>query len=435
MNTDTLPPNNAGAEWLLLACAVEQPGILPQLETDLFYDTGARNVFAAMMDTGAEDPIELQVRLHRIVGPELAGKLSEHLDKLPSPAGWPYWRDELADLAVAREELRLKAELGEHAASGNRSELDRIGRRLQELARERSTTDSRTVGTYLPEVIGRLETAFASGGEVSGLQTGFPTLDRVLDGLQPCRLYTIGARPSSGKTAMLLQIALNVAMEKPVVFFSLEMPGEEITERAAQHLAGVSTEGIRRGRANERDWQRLTDATRRLLKLPLVLVDDVRDLHSLLGQAAKDVRARGACALFVDYLQLIHVPGFRENRTSEVTLISSSLKRLAMELRVPVVCAAQLNRSSVRDGRTPGLADLRDSGSIEQDSDAVVVLHPKTAELHVPMVEIDAMLLKNRSGSCGAIRMMFSRPTTTFREVDTHAEAMPAREATMPYAD
>ena len=421
---------------MLLACIGEKPELAASVSLDLFYQESCRKIFEAIVTLPDDRKPFAQYEMYRLVGAELAVAFTKAINDLPSVINAPYWLEVCGDYATEREAGRLASEIGTSLSGANdRTNLARIGQRLSELAVSRANTNRKTIGSLLPDVIDNLERAYASGGQIAGLTTGLRKLDILLGGLCPSCLYVVGGRPGVGKSSLLLQMALSVAQSgKPVLYVSLEMPTWQLAERAGQILSGVNVLSMRRGKATQSDFSRLGTAIATLKNVPLMLIDTVRDLPDLGVESAKAVSESGAAALFVDYLQLIHVPNFKENRTAEVTVISNSLKRLAMQLKIPVVAAAQLNRSNVREDRTPTLADLRDSGSIEQDADSVVLLHVKSGDLNAPRVQTDGLMLKNRAGECGYIPFFFDRPTTTFREVDEHAQE-PNPTKPEPYRD
>jgi len=246
-----------------------------------------------------------------------------------------------------------------------------------------------------------------------GIKTGFVGLDDHLGELRPGDLMLIAARPSVGKTAFLLALALNIAgAGHPVGFFSLEMTKQQLADRLLSQTAGVNSMRLKTGNLDSDHWQRIVEASGRLYDLPL-FIDDTAGLTAYeVKQRARALRRKhGIGVLIIDYLQLIGADPVRgKTRNDEVSEISRSLKGLAKELELPTIAACQLNRHSERENRAPQLSDLRDSGSLEQDSDVVAFLHRSDGN------EVHLLIRKNRTGPCGTVRLHFDQATQNFRE-------------------
>ncbi|HOO17492.1 MAG TPA: replicative DNA helicase [Phycisphaerae bacterium] len=274
-------------------------------------------------------------------------------------------------------------------------------------------------------------------GVLTGEPTGFIKLDELTCGLQPAELIIVAGRPSMGKTALGLNIAEHLAIveNRPVLFFSLEMSRQQVAQRVLCSQARVNAHQLRRQRRSAADLRLLEDFAQRLEAAPLY-VDDTSDLSILemRARARMAYRKHKIRAVFVDYLQLMHVPG-SESRQVEVATISRGLKALAKDLNVPVVAMAQLNRNpedKTRKGNRPRMSDLRESGAIEQDADVIALLHresyyksPTVGEDEeaggVPDPEenlADLIIAKNRNGPVGDIKLHFSREYTRFDNHD-----------------
>jgi len=277
-------------------------------------------------------------------------------------------------------------------------------------------------------------------GVLTGEPTGFIKLDELTCGLQPAELIIVAGRPSMGKTALGLNIAEHLAIveepPRPVLFFSLEMSRQQVTQRVLCSQARVNAHQLRRQRRSAADLRLLEDFAQRLQAAPLY-VDDTSDLSILemRARARMAYRKHKIRAVFVDYLQLMHVPG-SESRQVEVATISRGLKALAKDLNVPVVAMAQLNRNpedKARKGNRPRMSDLRESGAIEQDADVIALLHRESyyksptvgededAGAQIPDPEenlADLIIAKNRNGPVGDIKLHFSREYTRFDNHD-----------------
>lgn len=221
---------------------------------------------------------------------------------------------------------------------------------------------------------------YESRGQLTGVSTGFTDLDRVTAGLQPSDLIIVAARPSMGKTAMALNIAesAGVTTKKAVLVFSMEMSASQLGLRLISSMGRIDAQHLRTGDLSEEDWPRVTDAVAKLTSAR-IFIDDTPSLSpgELRSRARRIHREQGGLALIViDYLQLMQVPGSSENRATEISEISRSLKALAKELDVPVVALSQLNRSlEQRADKRPVMSDLRESGAIEQDADVIMFIY------------------------------------------------------------
>lgn len=248
-------------------------------------------------------------------------------------------------------------------------------------------------------------------------------LDELLGGLRPGQLAILAARPAVGKTTMALQIATDAAAShRPAAMFSLEMPSSELLQRAACSRARVDSARARQGRLDQSERACLLKAASAIEGLPLFLDDQTGATVAGVAAAVRALHSREKVSLVViDYLQLMSGGKF-ENRNVEVSAISRGLKRLALELRIPILALSQLTREPERQSRTPTLADLRDSGSIEQDADIVVFLHAERDQTG-PTVEVRAIVAKNRTGPTGKVTLGFERRITRFVEPNESMEA------------
>lgn len=273
----------------------------------------------------------------------------------------------------------------------------------------------------LIESFDRLDELHKKSSGLRGLPTGFTQLDNLLAGMQNSNLIILAARPGIGKTALSLNIARHVAVEEkiPVGIFSLEMSQEELVDRLLVRQAQIDSWKLKTGRLDEDDFARLSDAMGTLAEAPLY-IDDTPGI-SILEMRTKARRLqmeKGLKLLIVDYLQLIHGRNI-ENRVQEVSEISQGLKNLARELKIPVLSLSQLSRAvEVRGGQRPRLADLRESGSIEQDSDVVMFLYREDDEDRENVI---LELAKHRNGPIGAIGLRFVQKQISFYPLEKNA--------------
>lgn len=249
-----------------------------------------------------------------------------------------------------------------------------------------------------------MQAAIRAGERVAGLNTGLSDLDDLLLGMQPGELVIVGARPSEGKTAFLLQIAQNVARTgQRVAFLSLEVGVAELTERVLANVARIDSRHLRLRRLSAMEMGEFDAAVEDVQGLPMDLLSDVgTTLARFRGIVRRKQRQGPLGAVFLDYVQLMRHPGARD-RFQAVGAISTGLKELAKELQVPIVAAAQLNRNA--QNTRPNLAQLRESGNLEQDADAVVLLHTESDSK-----DLLAILAKNRHGPTGDVALTFFRP-------------------------
>ena len=260
----------------------------------------------------------------------------------------------------------------------------------------------------------KLEDRFAAGGELPGYRTGFPRLDSLLLGLQDRRLYYIGGRPSMGKSALLLNIAANIARkEVPVGVISLESSRLELMDRLTASLAQVNSKMLQTGTfPSQQVFKKVLDVQEKIHDLPIVFYDKANcTLFDLKVNARRMVGQYNVKVLFVDYLQLITVPG--KDKVERVGTASLELKGLARELDVPIVCAAQLGREC--DTRRPQLGDFQWSSQAEQDADCSILIHwlpPEEGE--IPKVLL--YVAKNRDGELGVVKTRYQGSYVTFRE-------------------
>lgn len=266
----------------------------------------------------------------------------------------------------------------------------------------------------LTESFDRLDELQKSSGKLRGVPTGFRDLDNKLAGMQDSNLIILAARPGQGKTSFVINIAQNVAVNHnlPVGIFSLEMSQEELVDRMLVAQADIDAWKLKTGRLDERDFDRLSTAMGELAEAPL-FIDDTPGINisEMRTKARRLQMEHGLRLLIVDYLQLVHGRNL-ENRVQEVSEISQALKNMARELKVPVIAVSQLSRAVENRGtRKPQLADLRESGAIEQDADVVMFLYREDLE-NLEQVTLD--IQKHRNGSVGEIPLVFKGDRTKF---------------------
>lgn len=285
----------------------------------------------------------------------------------------------------------------------------------------RGRTDFVPVNKALSEAFDVLQTRYANGGSVTGLPTGYTEFDELTAGLQPTDLIILAARPAMGKTTLALNIAEHAAIKtkKAVIVFSMEMSASQLALRLISSNGRVNAQRLRNGQLEEEDWSRVTGAIR-MLRDARIFIDDTPGLSPdvLRAKARRLKREHDVGLIVIDYLQLMAVPGNSENRATEISEISRSLKHLAKELNVPVIALSQLNRSlESRADKRPLMADLRESGAIEQDADVIVFIYRddyynKENSPDQGLAEI--IIGKQRNGPTGTVKLKFFGEYTRF---------------------
>ena len=319
-------------------------------------------------------------------------------------------------IAVAGEIAELGYSLPDDVAAA----VDRAESLVFEVAERRVSNTMMPLRELLTASLDRLESLYARGEAITGVPTGYYDLDEQLSGLQPSTLVIVGARPSMGKTAFALGIAANAALKGnvPVLFFSLEMGHLELTQRLLCSEARVDANRMRNGRLLAEDWPKISAAVGNLGEAPMHIDDNpnvtVMDIRT---KARRLKAADGLGLVIIDYLQLMSSSGKVESRQVEVSEISRSLKILARELEIPIIALCQLNRGlEARADKRPMLADLRESGSLEQDADVVMFLYrDEVYNADSPdRGKAEVIVAKHRNGPTGRCDLVFQNHYTRF---------------------
>jgi replicative DNA helicase len=312
------------------------------------------------------------------------------------------------------------AELGYDVPEDVSAAVDRAESMVFEVAQRRVTDTTKPLRELLAASLDRLEALYDRGEAITGVPTGFTDLDERLSGLQPSNLVIVGARPAMGKTSFALNIAAHAAMDAqvPVLVFSLEMSHLEITQRLICAEARVEATRMRNGRLHDSDWTKISHAVGRLGEAPIYIDDNPMITVMDIRAKARRLKSREGLGLVViDYLQLMSGRSNAENRQVEISEISRGLKILARELQVPVVALSQLSRQlEMRADKRPQLADLRESGALEQDADVVMFLYRDEVYNHESPDRgtAEVIVSKHRSGPTGVTQLAFLDHYTKF---------------------
>ena len=333
--------------------------------------------------------------------------------------------------SVLRQLIAASGEISEIAYSEQESVtsvIDHAQSLIFNIAQGRDTKNFRHIRDVLQDVYAHLQELRTNAEATQGTKTGFSGLDRVLAGMGKSDLVLVGARPGMGKTSFALNIATNVAKQtkKAVCIFSLEMSADQLVNRVLSSEARVNSYALRTGELTPEDWENLAIASGELSGCD-ILIDDTSGM-TVTAMKAKLRRVQNLGMVVIDYLGLMQGDHHNDNRVQEVSEISRSLKIMAKELMVPVVCCAQLSRGpESRTDKKPMLSDLRDSGAIEQDADTVIFLYRseyyKTGEATDQNTSIaEVIIAKNRHGSTGTVNMGWNGQYTKFVTIEGDRE-------------
>jgi replicative DNA helicase len=431
---ERVPPNNLEAEESVLGAMMLSPGavasVVELVKAEDFYRSAHQKIYQAMLAIyGRGDPVDaitsVEELKRRHVLEEVGGALYVYnlVESVPAPASAAHYARIVADHALLRRLIEAASDIMSTAYSvpaDPRQAADQAEALIYSVARR----DEEGVVVPLRELVddsmAALEHIQQRDSAFAGVPTGFVDLDNLTSGLQKGNLIVIAARPGVGKSSFVTNIARNVAVEtgSPVAMFSLEMSRFEIGMRLLCAEARVAWDKVRSGRVATEEWTRIVEAAEVLHEAPLFIVDSgnvtIVDIRAKARRLASSRQGLGL--IVVDYLQLMSGHSRAENRQQEVAEISRSLKLLAKELDVPVIAVSQLNRNpEARADKRPLLSDLRESGSIEQDSDIVMFIHREDSEDPAVKGKADIIVAKHRNGPTATVPLTFLSHLTLFR--------------------
>jgi replicative DNA helicase len=329
--------------------------------------------------------------------------------------------------AIRRRLLSAASEIAQlaHEESADINEvIDRAEASLFSVTERRLRKEIVPINIAISEYYDRIEHLYEHRGEPLGVPSGFVDLDRLLGGLQKSDLIIVAGRPGMGKTSWLLSVALNAARARArVAIFSMEMSNEQIVQRLISSETGISTQNLRLGKLDEREWTLFVEATGSLSNVRIFLDDTpAQSPIQMRTKCRRLYSEHGLDLIIIDYLQLMNSgTGRVENRVQEISFISRQLKQLARELNVPVLAAAQLSRAvEQRQDKRPQLSDLRESGSIEQDADVVMFIYRE--EMYNENTDrpnqADILVAKHRNGPTGTVTLFFRKELTQFSNLN-----------------
>lgn len=432
-NNRTLPNNLQAEESLLGAMLLSRDAIGPAVEicsASDFYKPAHGHIFDAIISLWSRgepsDPVTVADELTRaglldaIGGAMVLATLQTNTPATSNAARYARIVEEhalLRRLILVSNEI---AEMGYSVPEDVTAAVDIAESMMFKIAQRRSDDSLRPIHDLLLQSLDRLEALYDRGESITGVPTGFTDLDERLSGLQPSALLVVGARPAMGKTAFALNLATHAALTgTPVLYFSLEMSHLEITQRMLCAEARVDASRLRNGKLHETDWPKINHAVGRLNEAPILIDDNPNCTVMDIRAKARRIKASptGLGLIVIDYLQLMSGRTSAENRQVEVSEMSRGLKILARELNIPVVALSQLSRGlEMRADKRPILADLRESGSIEQDADVVMFLYRDEVYNHESPDQgtAEVIVAKHRSGPIGTSQLAFIDRYTRF---------------------
>ena len=433
-----VPPQSIEAEQAVLGGLMLAPDsydrIADQLSDSDFYRRDHQLIYRAIRELAEKNKpfdavtlgewFESQGLSEQVAG---GAYLIELASTTPSAANITAYAEIVRDKAILRQLIDVGTGIvndGFQPDGRDSSEiLEEAERQVLAIAQASSTgkTDFTPVTKALSEASDTLQTRYTNGGGVTGLSTGYTELDLMTAGLQKTDLIILAARPAMGKTTLALNMAEYAAFRSklPVAVFSMEMSASQLAMRLISSVGRVNAQRLRTGQLEDEDWSRVTSAIRQLREAK-IFIDDEPGLSpvKLSAKARRLKREHGLGLIVIDYLQLMSVPGNSENRATEISEISRSLKGLAKELQVPVIALSQLNRSlETRTDKRPVMADLRESGAIEQDADMIMFIYRDDYynKENSPDKGLSEVIIgKQRSGPTGSIKLKFFGEYTRF---------------------
>lgn len=431
-----VPPHNIEAEQSILGGILINNEAMNQvmdvLFPDCFYREAHTYIFQGMIELyNNSNPVDLITLSQYLTEKDLLEKvggieyLSSLVEAISTSAGIEHHAEIVHDRYVRRRLLSESSTIAESCLSNWQSTdelLDIAEQSIFDIAEEKVGEGFSSMENVINDSFKKLESVSADDGFVTGVPTDFTDFDRYTAGLQPSDLVIIAGRPSMGKTALALNIGYNAAKKtgKGVAIFSLEMSKMQLGMRLLGFEAQIDGKKLRTGQLRDRDWTNLTHAAGVLSELPL-FIDDASGIGVLdmKAKCRRLVKKTELSLVIVDYIQLIHGRKSAESRQIEISEISRSLKALAKDLNVPVIALSQLNRKvEDRPNKRPQLADLRESGAIEQDADVIAFIYRD--EIYHPTEEnrniADIIIAKQRNGPTGGFKLTFRKEFTRFHD-------------------
>lgn len=433
---DKVPPHNLDAEQatlgaLLLDWESSISIVLQYLRPEKFYSLQNQKIFTAMLDLYNEgqqcDILSLKEKLREKGELEAAGGaayISELTDKVPTSANVEYYAQIVKDQSIRRELIKSASKIVSNSHNDSldsRSVLEEAQKVIFDLTDASSTQEYKSTKELVNFVVENISKRYTNKNSFTGVESGFHELDQMTAGFQPAEMIIIGARPSIGKTAIALSMIQHIAIEKkvPAAFFSLEMADVQVVTRLVSQVGRIRSDVLRTGFLSSVDFANLQTAASTIYEAPLYIIDTPNMKLLDLRSVARRLRSKEKIEIiFIDYITLIASENSSVPRHEQVAEISRSLKSLARELNIPIVVLSQVARSA--EEKAPTLAELRESGSIEQDADVVMFLHRKrTPDENQETIPTELIVAKQRNGPTGVVKITFVPHFTKYENI-TH---------------
>ena len=438
-------PVSVEAEQALLGSIIVSPEAFDKIggmiSTEDFYVAEHQHIYSALIKMYAQsktiDVVTLVNALVELGDRDEAGGIQYITllaESVPSAANVKDYAKIVKDKSILRKLISVCDEINEDAYSENdvRTVIDSAEQKIFDISHDNATKEFRHIGDILQNVYRDIERLAETKGAVTGAKTGFSGLDKVLVQMGKGDLIIVGARPGMGKTSFALNIATNVAKysNKAVAIFSLEMSGEQLVTRVLSSEAMIDSHSLRTGQLSSENWENIADVISSLSGCE-IYIDDTSAITTT-EMKSKLRRLNNLGLVVIDYIGLMQTTSNSDNRAQQVGEISRNLKIMAKDFGIPIICCAQLNRgteSRPGAGKRPTLADLRDSGSIEQDADIVLFLYRDEYYKDISGAEqnpeaantantAEVIVAKNRHGSVGNIKMGWIGQFTKFRTLE-----------------
>ncbi len=431
-------PQNLEAEMSVLGVAFineyDVNKIVEEVTVDMFFDERNRHIFNAIKNlhdnkipidiTTIKNELDKDKKLNS-VGLDY---LSEVIDSVVTSANLDFYIKIVKDYAVRRNLIETATDIINNTYDDEdvTSLLDNAEKNILNVVRARTVGDFVPIQEILRRAQAKLEELAKNKRTITGLETGFPDFDKITTGLQGGEMIILAARPGMGKTALALNMASYAAMhtKKAVAIFNLEMSADMLINRMIASIGQIDSYKLQTGNMQEKDWKRYNEAMSQLADTNIYIEDNA-------GVTAQEIRAKcrrlansetGLGLVVIDYLQLVSSGNRRvESRQVEVSEISRALKTMALELDVPVIALSQLSRSAEkRESNQPMLADLRESGSLEQDADMVLFInrkdyYEKAKDFNQKIVPAELIIAKHRKGGLGTVNLLFELNMLSFK--------------------
>lgn len=443
------PPHDREAERAVLGAMLIDTDVIPRVmpilgETpDAFFTTDHQIIYSAVVDIYdrhskadillVADHLKNTEQLKRVGG---AIYLYDLQARIVETENTEFHAQIVRDKWIRRRQLKFFSDGKDIVHRNHDADIftlqEQIDQAYYKLTDTYAAHDSEPIGNIINLTLKEIEARYKNPQPTAGIPTGFTDFDIVTNGLQPGNFIIIAGRPGMGKTSFVLNIAQNIAFdhEQSTALFSLEMTKSELTTRILASEATLAFQDLRSGRIKEHEWPSLTDSARRIINGGhRIIINDTRTLTiGGLKIEARRIKNRydNLALVIVDYLQLLHTDRDYQNRVLEIADISRELKSLAWELDIPVIACSQLNRESEKSRTKPGLANLRDSGALEQDADIAAFLHAESDSSNQSPEIRQLLILKNRNGKTSDIDLQFHPETMTFSNPNvevTHAQS------------